>query len=570
MAETTLQDPLAVGGPAESSSPAAEIGTLKPGKLARRFVVIYIIAGPLVGAILAGSDAASANMKARGIEFLIGLVVFLAYRLHRFRVQAQLNASALALVAPNRDFVLYLRPFFTSGRLMVRNNLPSVLDRFLVGKYWDAELALSFAFEESAPLVAIGSKRRSYGAAKLVASDVQWTSLFRHLAERAKLIWIVPFPTPGTLVEMQYLAAEPKLRDKLVVMMPPSYFMSLRSLLRTAFGRSYGRRWHNAQTTLRQSQICLPDYDRRGGFFLLQADGTCSAAISLGRFDREHLERLRAQLEAAYSVREQPERFAALRAGIDAAKKRDWNLGRRFVDRFVPSVPTVAYSFLIAVFIRTFLFQPFNIPSGSMKDTLLVGDYIFVSKFSYGYSHYSLPYSPPLFSGRLWSKAPQRGDVVVFRLPKNDTVDYVKRIVGLPGDRIQMIDGVLYINGQPVKRERVDDFVETEDVRQVRVKRWRETLPNGVSYTTLDLVDNFFLDNTPEYRVPPDHYFMLGDNRDNSTDSRTLNQVGYVPSENILGPAVIKFFSVREGESAAEFWRWPSSVRWERLVQPVR
>jgi signal peptidase I len=149
-------------------------------------------------------------------------------------------------------------------------------------------------------------------------------------------------------------------------------------------------------------------------------------------------------------------------------------------------------------------------------------------------------------------------------------VDYVKRIVGLPGDRVQMIDGALHINGQPVKRERIDDFVETEDVRPVRVKRWRETLPNGVSYTTLDLVDNGFLDNTAEYRVPADHYFMMGDNRDNSTDSRVLNQVGYVPSENILGPAVIKFFSVREGESAAEFWRWPSSVRWERLVQPVR
>src|SRR6188472_4120872 len=118
---------------------------------------------------------------------------------------------------------------------------------------------------------------------------------------------------------------------------------------------------------------------------------------------------------------------------------------------------------IIALVIRTFLFQPFNIPSGSMKATLLVGDYLFVSKYSYGYTHYSFPFSPPLFSGRIWASAPDRGDVVVFRLPKDDSTDYIKRVIGLPNDRIQMIDGVLHINGQPVKRERVDDFIETEE-----------------------------------------------------------------------------------------------------------
>src|SRR4030088_337502 len=171
---------------------------------------------------------------------------------------------------------------------------------------------------------------------------------------------------------------------------------------------------------------------------------------------------------------------------------------------------------IIALVIRTFLFQPFNIPSGSMKATLLVGDYLFVSKYSYGYSHYSLPLSPRLFSGRILGSEPQRGDVVVFRLPKDDSTDYIKRVIGLPGDRIQMIDGVLNINGEPVKRERIEDFIETEGGRTVsRVKRWRETLPNGVSYTTLDLVDNGFYDNTPVYQVPEGHYFMMGDNPDN-------------------------------------------------------
>jgi signal peptidase I len=234
------------------------------------------------------------------------------------------------------------------------------------------------------------------------------------------------------------------------------------------------------------------------------------------------------------------------------------------------TVRVIFHALIIALIIRTFLFQPFNIPSGSMKETLLVGDYLFVSKYTYGYSRYSFPFSPPLFTGRIWSGNPERGDIVVFRLPRDDSTDYIKRVIGLPGDKIQMIDGVLHINGEPVKRERIEDFVENEEGRTTRVKRWRETLPNGVTYTTLDLIDNGFYDNTPVYDVPAGSYFMMGDNRDNSTDSRVLSQVGYVPLQNIVGKAQIIFFSIHEGERAWELWRWPWSVRWNRLLTIVR
>jgi len=237
---------------------------------------------------------------------------------------------------------------------------------------------------------------------------------------------------------------------------------------------------------------------------------------------------------------------------------------------FAETLRVVIHALIIALVIRTFLFQPFNIPSGSMIPTLLVCDYLFVSKYSYGYSHYSIPLSPPLFSGRIFGSEPARGDIVVFRLPKDDSIDYIKRVIGLPGDRIQMIDGILNINGEPVKRQRIDDYVTSEEGAVQRVKRFRETLPNGVTYTTLDLTDNGFYDNTAVYTVPSGDYFMMGDNRDNSTDSRVLSQVGYVPYQNIIGKAQIIFFSIKDGAHAWEVWRWPWTVRWNRLFTLVR
>jgi signal peptidase I len=247
--------------------------------------------------------------------------------------------------------------------------------------------------------------------------------------------------------------------------------------------------------------------------------------------------------------------------------------GTKTESGFGETVRVVINALLIALVIRTFLFQPFNIPSGSMKATLLVGDYLFVSKYSYGYSHYSIPLSPNIFSGRIFGSDPARGDVVVFRLPKDDTTDYIKRVIGMPGDTVQMKEGLLHINGKPVQRERLSDFVGEDPCGSdatARVKRWKETLPNNVSYETLDCVDNGFYDNTIEYKVPAGHFFMMGDNRDNSTDSRVQSAVGYVPSENLIGRAQMIFFSIAEGEQAWQIWRWPTAVRWSRIFSIVR
>ena len=231
-------------------------------------------------------------------------------------------------------------------------------------------------------------------------------------------------------------------------------------------------------------------------------------------------------------------------------------------------VSVLVQALLLALVIRTLLFQPFSIPSGSMRPTLLEGDYLFVSKYSYGYSNASIPFMPDLFSGRIWGAEPERGDVVVFKFPPNPKLDYIKRVIGLPGDRIQVVSGVLHINGEPVKREKVgviDNPDITEENRPVDV--YMETLPNGVSYETLDLTPNGIGDETREFVVPDRSYFMMGDNRDNSTDSRF--NVGMVPEANLVGRANIIFFSIAGGASPLEVWRWPSELRLGRFFNWV-
>lgn len=231
------------------------------------------------------------------------------------------------------------------------------------------------------------------------------------------------------------------------------------------------------------------------------------------------------------------------------------------------TIRTIIYAVLIAVVIRTFAYEPFKIPSESMLPTLMIGDYLFVSKFSYGYSRHSFPFSLAPISGRIFEDTPERGDVAVFKKPIGEPVDYIKRIMGLPGDKLQMINGVLFINGTGVKRERVEDYVDHDRYGNARqIAQYRETLPSGRTYLTLDATIQGMMDNTDVYSVPEGHVFGMGDNRDNSTDSRFLAHVGYIPMENLVGRAEIIFMSLDGSAEWYEVWKYPLAIRWNRIL----
>ncbi len=231
---------------------------------------------------------------------------------------------------------------------------------------------------------------------------------------------------------------------------------------------------------------------------------------------------------------------------------------------------TIAVAVILAVLIRTFLYEPFNIPSGSMKPTLEVGDYLFVHKPAYGYSRYSFPFGFAPIEGRLWPVKPERGDVIVFKLPSNTFIDYIKRVVALPGETVQVRNGRLYINGQMIPRESLG-FKEVDDQfrGKVLMHEYIETLPGGLKHHIYEESDNQPLDNTDIFVVPEGHYFMMGDNRDNSQDSRVAPMVGFVPYENIVGKADFIFFSTNGTAGLFEIWKWPWTVRYDRLFGKI-
>jgi len=239
----------------------------------------------------------------------------------------------------------------------------------------------------------------------------------------------------------------------------------------------------------------------------------------------------------------------------------------------VETIKTVVYALLIALALRIFLFQPFTIPSSSMRPNLMIGDYVVVSKFSYGYSRNSIPFSPPLFHGRLFSGTPKRGDVVVFKTPAEGHKDLIKRLIGLPGDEIQVTNGVLSINGKALKRvpAGLAEGDSSACPNLATPTRYLETNPAGRSYITYDCGDGP-LDNTPVYLVPEGSYFFMGDNRDNSLDSRVAAEaggVGFVPAENLIGKAETVMVSWKEGAALYKPWTW-LNLRWNRFFHSLR
>jgi signal peptidase I len=232
------------------------------------------------------------------------------------------------------------------------------------------------------------------------------------------------------------------------------------------------------------------------------------------------------------------------------------------------NIRTLIYAILIAFFIRTFILQPFTIPSGSMLPNLLVGDYLFVSKYSYGYSRYSLPFSPNIIKDRIFASLPERGDVVVFRLPNDTDVDYIKRVIGLPGDKIQIINGLIYINDEEVSITNYNDNYKY--FTQYNKNTLKNEILDGKSHYILDLETESLGDNTGIYRVPNDHYFMMGDNRDNSLDSRFIDQVGYVPFENFVGRAEFLFFSSDKSVPLWKIWNWHKKFRLDRVAKKIK
>tara|TARA_B100000700_G_C14933892_1_gene803280 strand:+ start:536 stop:1291 length:756 start_codon:yes stop_codon:yes gene_type:complete len=231
---------------------------------------------------------------------------------------------------------------------------------------------------------------------------------------------------------------------------------------------------------------------------------------------------------------------------------------------------TIFYAVIIAIIFRSLFFEPYNIPSGSMLPNLLIGDYLFVSKYSYGYSRYSFPFGIiPLPKNRIFASKPKRGDVAVFKLPSKTSINYIKRVIGLPGDTIQMKSGRLFINGSLVV-ENNDGFYKhiiQNKFEQIYEKK-KEQISNGKSFSTLNLFNNAALDNTELFLVPENHYFVMGDNRDNSLDSRAKGG-WFVPLENFVGKGTIIFFSISDDTRFWQFWKWPFNIRYNRIFKKI-
>jgi len=239
--------------------------------------------------------------------------------------------------------------------------------------------------------------------------------------------------------------------------------------------------------------------------------------------------------------------------------------------KIIENIKTLFYALIIALLIRSFLFQPFYIPSSSMEPNLLVGDRLFVSKYSYGYSRHSLPFSPKIFDNRIFKKIPKRGDVVVFKTPADNRTDYIKRLIGIPGDTIEILNGELYLNDIKINKRKIDNGPTIKCGNDdINVIFFEETLPSGKKYVVAYRTEGSMI-NSDRYVVPDNHYFFMGDNRDCSKDSRFLSSVGYVNFKNLIGKARLIFFSNDQFKgSFFKFWKWNETLRFDRFFKKIK
>lgn len=267
--------------------------------------------------------------------------------------------------------------------------------------------------------------------------------------------------------------------------------------------------------------------------------------------------------ERTQQIKKKPESLSAY-----DPNRRKQEIGTRNEGEISEFARTAIIAVLLAIIIRSFLYEPFHIPSGSMLPTLKVGDYLFANKFAYGYSAHSFPFGLASFKGRYLAKhTPARGDMVVFKLPSDTSIDYIKRVIGLPGDTIQVLNGRLFINGHQVERKFIETESTTKGDETTQMTKYLETLPGGVTHFIYEESDYAPLDNTEVFTVPSGHYFMMGDNRDNSQDSRVEYAVGFVPLDNFVGRADLLFFSIDDTGTLYEPWTWPRAVRMNRLFR---
>jgi signal peptidase I len=439
-------------------------------------------------------------------------------RASRLRRQAALNAQASRILEVGGPFFLYLRPFTTDGRFQVGCLLPSRAHRMLMDPRWDIEMAVSIALGRSLPLVCIGEQERASGAARLRSTDDDWRGLVTRLAEGASAIVMTPGTSPGTVWEMREILSRPAWCEKTLFLMPPYDPGGLGRLLALLRAPVIERWWQGIRDALLPQGIQLPPYDWQGGLFRLWPDGTLRDKVPAGG------------LEPYYA------RHVLLRAAYLGARDEQTTPATGPLDREIPPplrykvprlgmVTGIVLPLAIVLPLRMFAFEPFRVPSSSMLPTLAVGDFIAVTRFDYN-----------LDTGTPWTPAwhlretgePQRGDVIVFRLPEDPGVSYVKRLVGLPGDRVLYMGKRLWINGEPLDTRKLLAYPRgcpTGSDAMLMEERL------GIEYhRVLHCPDRAGREGV--FTVPEDHYFFMGDSRDNSNDSR---YIGFIPRRQLIG-----------------------------------